>query len=65
METPNSSDKNTAPKSPKLLNQVLDKLRVKRYALRTGQIYMDWIGPPIFTASNTQSIGGRRMSRLF
>ncbi|GAB1232940.1 integron integrase [Ferrigenium sp. UT4] len=29
--------------SPKLLDQVRDKLRVKHYALRTEQSYVDWI----------------------
>jgi len=29
--------------SPKLLDQVRDKLRVKHYAIRTEQSYVDWI----------------------
>ena len=29
--------------SPKLLDQVHDKLRVKHYAIRTEQSYVDWI----------------------
>ena len=28
---------------PKLLDQVRDKLRVKHYAIRTEQTYVDWI----------------------
>lgn len=30
-------------KSPKLLDQVRDKLRVKHYSIRTEQSYTDWI----------------------
>ncbi len=30
-------------KSPKLLDQVRDKLRVEHYAIRTEQSYVDWI----------------------
>ena len=29
--------------SPKLLDQVRDKLRVKHYSIRTEQTYVDWI----------------------
>ena len=43
MATPNLSDKNTTSKSPKLLDQVREKLRVKHYAIRTEQTYVDWI----------------------
>ncbi len=48
MATPNLSDKNTTSKSPKLLDQVRDKLRVKHYAIRTEQTYVDWIKRYIF-----------------
>ena len=43
MAPPNFSDKNTTEKSPKLLDQVRDKLRVKHYSIRTEQTYVDWI----------------------
>jgi len=43
MATPNLSDKSTTIKPPKLLDQVRDKLRVKHYAIRTEQTYVDWI----------------------
>ena len=48
MATPNSSDKSTTPKSPKLLDQVRDKLRVKHYSIRTEQSYVGWIKRYIF-----------------
>jgi hypothetical protein len=32
-----------APQPPKLLEQVVARLRVKHYSLRTEQIYVDWI----------------------
>ncbi|BBE50318.1 hypothetical protein OYT1_ch0752 [Ferriphaselus amnicola] len=35
MATPNFLDKSTTFKSPKLLDQVRDKLRVKHYSIRT------------------------------
>ena len=31
------------PNPPKLPDQVREKLRVKHYAIRTGQTYVDWI----------------------
>ncbi|GAB1233433.1 hypothetical protein UT4_19000 [Ferrigenium sp. UT4] len=34
--------------SPKLLDQVRDKLRVKHYTLRTEQSYVDWIKRVIY-----------------
>lgn len=40
---PNLSDKNDMDTSPKLLDQVRDKLRVKHDAIRTEQSYMGWI----------------------
>lgn len=43
MVPPNLSDKSTTAKSPKLLDQVRDKLRVKHYSIRTEQTYLDWI----------------------
>ena len=43
MATPNFSDKSTTTKSPKLLDQVRDKLRVKHYSIRTEQAYTGWI----------------------
>ena len=48
MATPNLPDKSTTTKSPKLLDQVRDKLRVKHYAIRTEQTYVDWIKRYIF-----------------
>ncbi len=35
--------KSTTAKSPKLLDQVRDKLRVKHYSIRTEHTYVDWI----------------------
>jgi hypothetical protein len=32
-----------APHPPKLLEQVVARLRVKHYSLRTEQVYVDWI----------------------
>ena len=43
MAAPNFSDKSTTTKSPKLLDQVRDKLRVKHYSIRTEQAYVGWI----------------------
>jgi hypothetical protein len=40
---PKFSGKNDMAQSPKLLDQVRDKLRVKHYAIRTEQSYVDWI----------------------
>ena len=48
MATPNLPDKSTTTKSPELLDQVRDKLRVKHYAIRTEQTYVDWIKRFIF-----------------
>jgi hypothetical protein len=33
----------TLPSSPRLLDQVRDRLRVKHYSLRTETAYVDWI----------------------
>jgi len=38
---------------PKLLDQVRDKLRVKHYAIRTEQSYVDWIKPYIYFHDKT------------
>ena len=35
-------------KSPKLLDQVRDTLRIKHYSYRTEQAYVDWIKRLIF-----------------
>jgi len=43
MAHPNLSDKSTAIPPPKLLDQVRNKLRVKHYAIRAEQSYVDWI----------------------
>lgn len=40
---PNHSTSNTSDKSPKLLDQVRDRLRVKHYSIRTEDSYIDWI----------------------
>lgn len=40
-------------KSPKLLDQVRDKLRVKHYAIRTEQSYVDWIKRYIYFHGKT------------
>lgn len=48
MVHPNLPDKNDTIKPPKLLDQVRDKLRVKHYAIRTEQTYVDWIKRYIF-----------------
>jgi integron integrase len=53
MATPNSSDKSTMTKPPKLLDQVRDKLRVKHYAIRTEQAYVDWIKRYIYFHDKT------------
>ena len=31
------------PDSPRLLNRVRDKIRLKHYSIRTEQAYVDWI----------------------
>lgn len=43
MAQPNLSDKSTTENSPKLLDQVRGKIRLKHYSIRTEQIYLDWI----------------------
>lgn len=43
MAHPNLSDKSTIVHPLKLLDQVRNKLRVKHYAIRTEQSYVDWI----------------------
>jgi integron integrase len=43
LNTPSSKHAIDAVKSPKLLEQVRDKIRLKRYSLRTEQSYLDWI----------------------
>ncbi|MCR4303329.1 MAG: integron integrase [Gallionella sp.] len=43
MAHPNLPDEGTTIKSPKLLDQVSDKLRVKHYSIRTEQCYIGWI----------------------
>lgn len=48
MAPPNSSEKYTTLKPPRLLDQVRDKLRVKHYAIRTEATYVDWIKRFIF-----------------
>jgi len=48
MIPPNSKDKNTAIQSPRLLDLVRHKLRVKHYSIRTEQAYVDWIKRYIF-----------------
>ena len=39
--------------SPKLLDQVRNKLRVKHYAIRTEQSYVDWIKRYIYFHGKT------------
>ena len=53
MATPNSSDKSTTIKPPKLLDQVRDKLRVKHYSIRTEQAYLGWIKRYIYFHDKT------------
>lgn len=43
MSETNASDFSTSPSTPKLLEQVRQRLRVKHYALRTEQSYLSWI----------------------
>ena len=43
MTPPNFSDNGVTEKSPKLLDLVRNKLRVKHYSIRTEQVYVDWI----------------------
>jgi integron integrase len=50
---PKFSDKYVMTQSPKLLDQVRDKLRVKHYAIRTEQSYVDWIKRYIYFHDKT------------
>lgn len=44
MHTPEKIEEtHLAGRSPKLLDQVRDRLRVKHYSIRTEHTYMDWI----------------------
>lgn len=43
MSETNASEFSTSPSTPKLLEQVRQRLRVKHYALRTEQSYLTWI----------------------
>ena len=43
MRETNASDSANSPTTPKLLEQVRNRLRVKHYALRTEQSYLTWI----------------------
>ena len=36
-------ERHLAGRSPKLLDRVCDRLRVKHYSIRTEQVYVDWI----------------------
>ena len=58
MSPPNFPDKSTTIKSPKLLDQVRDKLRVKHYSIRTEQTYLDWIKRYIFFHDKLYRIKG-------
>ena len=40
---PKMVQQDTLLKSPKLLDQVRERLRVKHYSIRTEQVYVDWI----------------------
>lgn len=61
MAPPNFPDKSTTTKSPKLLDQVRDKLRVKHYSIRTEQTYIEWIKRYIFfhDKRHPKELGGR------
>ena len=61
MAPPNLPDKSTTAKSPELLNQVHDKLRVKHYSIRTEQAYVEWIKRYIFfhDKHHPKELGGR------
>jgi len=48
MAPPNFSDKSTTATSPKLLDKVRDKMRVKHYSIRTEGTYIGWIKRYIF-----------------
>lgn len=48
MVPPNLSDKSTTEKPLRLLDQVRDCLRVRRYSIRTEQSYIGWIKRFIF-----------------
>lgn len=41
--TPHSAIIDTAPQSPKLLDRVRDRIRVKHYSYRTEQTYVHWV----------------------
>lgn len=38
-----TSTQSPSPQSPKLLDQVRGKIRLKHYSIRTEQAYVDWI----------------------
>ena len=39
LATPSQTNSNT----PRLLNQVRDKIRLKHYSIRTEQVYSEWV----------------------
>jgi integrase len=43
MDTPSLPEKTTSPNPPKLLDQVVAKIRFKHYSRRTEQAYTHWI----------------------
>jgi len=43
MNTPSSPEKTTSPRPPKLLDQVVAKIRLKHYSRRTELSYVHWI----------------------
>src|SRR3989338_5543040 len=52
--------------SPKLLDQVHGKIRLKHYSIRTEQTYMDWINASFYSrTSDTARYAGHDSSRLF
>jgi len=64
-------------KSPKLLDQRPDKIRLKRYSIRTEQKYADWVRRFIFrhgkgrprrarpSASSARTLCGRSLTPLW
>ncbi len=50
---PKVAGKYDMTQSPRLLDQVRDKLRVKHYAIRTEQSYVDWIKRYIYFHDKT------------
>ena len=54
------------PQPPKLLDQVVAKMRVKHYSLRTEKSYIDWIKRYIwhFDKTNPKDMGAEE-GRLF